>query len=71
MTGYSIQKTGNTTYIGPAGNVINGFLLTVLLVEFNETLLLNVPSLNADVVKTEIEKVLEQRKALANLGQEE
>jgi hypothetical protein len=65
---YTITRTGPTTYLSETGGIINGFVLTVFLPDFNETHLVNVPSLVPDVVSNILNTLVDQRMALSQLG---
>ena len=66
---YTIDKTAPTIYLDPTGNAIQGYRVTVTLIEFNETHYVQVPDLGPATVKAKVEKLLSDRKALATLSE--
>lgn len=70
MATYKIDHTAPTVYLDKFGKVVNGFQVSVTLLDFNEAHLLSVPSLDPETVKAEIKKLLDDRKALDNLTEE-
>lgn len=70
MATYSIDHTAPTVYLDKFGKVVNGFQVSVTLLDFNEAHLLNVPTLEPDTVKAAIKKLLDDRNSLASLTEE-
>jgi hypothetical protein len=68
---YTIDHTSPTVYLDKAGKVVNGYQVTVVLTGFDETHLVNVPTLDKTVVKDAITKLLTDRNSLSDLGEEE
>ena len=65
---YIVTHTQSTVYIDKLNKAVSGYLVEFDIVAFNESHTVNVPSLDPKIVQTEIEKVIKQREALANLG---
>lgn len=70
MATFRIVNAQNTLYIDNGGRPVNGYQIRVELNGFNETHEINVPSLEPEVVRQAVERLLAQREALANLGGE-
>ena len=68
MAEYIIEHTQPTVYTDHKGSAVSGFSVQVTFPEFDETHTLNVPTLEASTVKAAVEKLLEQRRAIAELG---
>ena len=68
MADYIIEHTQPTVYTDNKGSAVSGFRIDVTFPEFDETLILDVPTLEKAAVKASIEKLLEQRRAIAELG---
>ena len=68
MADYIITRTMPTIYVDRSGNPVHGYTIYFDLTEFDETHYLNVPSLDEAVVKSAIERLLEQRRKLATFG---
>ncbi len=68
MNNFQVTSTVPTIYMNRMGQPVNGYVVYFYLVEFDETHSLRVPNLDAKTVETEINKVIDQRKALAQLG---
>jgi len=68
MPDYSITQTVPTVYLDKRGIAVNGYLVYVYLPAFDEVHSLQVPSLDANIVKAAADKLLSDRKALADLG---
>jgi hypothetical protein len=62
---YVITGTQPYTYLDVNGQVVNGFRVFFSLTAFNEAHFIMVPSLNPETVKTEIGKLVKQRKDLS------
>jgi hypothetical protein len=62
---YVITGTQPYTYLDQNSQVVNGFRVFFSLTAFNEAHFVLVPSLNPEVVKTEIGKLVKQRKDLS------
>jgi hypothetical protein len=67
-TSYSIEKTMPTVYLDARNNAVQGFLVFVHLEAYDELHEIRVPSLDPKVVQTAVNKLVEARDALANLG---
>jgi hypothetical protein len=68
MAEYRILRTSPSTYQAKNGRPVSGFQVEVFLPEFDEEHIVNAPSLDPEIIKPEIEKLIEQRKQLASLG---
>jgi len=68
MARFKIERTQPTVYLDKAGRPVRGFVVYVLLTEFDELHELNVPSLLAEVVQAAADQLVEYRDALASLG---
>ncbi len=62
---YIITGTQPYTYLDQNSQVVNGFRVFFTLTNFNEAHFVLVPSLNPEVVKGEIGKLVKQRKDLS------
>ncbi len=65
---YVIEKTRGEPYLDKTNNVINGFIVTVLFVDFDEMHEIKVPDMKTETVKNAIELLLSERNGLQNLG---
>ncbi len=65
---YVVEKTADTVYLDDGNNPVQGFQVQIRLMEFGELHTLNVPNLRPETVKAAAELLLEDRKALADLG---
>lgn len=65
---FDVLGTQNNVYVDRSGQAVNGYAVRVLLVEFDEVHTVNVPNLQAETVKTAVESLLSQRRALVDLG---
>jgi len=68
MANYKVERTQPTVYIDKGGRPIQGFIVYVHLVDFDEIHELSVPSLSPDIVSAAADDLIEQRQALAELG---
>lgn len=68
---YTIEKTASTTYLDNRNNAIKGYTVFVQLLDYDEFHEINVPNLNENTVKKEIDKLLANRDKLASLGNSE
>ncbi len=68
MSDFSVISTSPLTYLDPVQGVVNGVLVRVRLVKYDEVHELRVPKMDAALVKAEIEKLLDQRDQLAELS---
>jgi len=68
MPRYVIERTQPTVYVGPSGRPINGYLVYVRLIDYGETHEIRAATLDPEVVGPEVEALIEQRRALAELG---
>ena len=65
---YIIERTQNTTYLDDAQTVVDGYVIRLRLVNFDEVHQLRVPSLDPKTVKAAANKLVAQRAALDDLG---
>ena len=65
---YKITKTANAVYIDKGGKALVGFSVLVYLPAYEEELEIHVPSLDTQVVKTAVSKLVADRQALDALG---
>lgn len=63
-----VERTADTVYLDEGNNPIQGFEVTIRLIEFDELHTLNVPNIRAETVETVANTLLEQRQTLADLG---
>lgn len=68
MSNYVIEHTQPTVYTDNKGSAVSGFLVTVTFPDFDETHEVRVPKLDKETVKEAVETLLEQRRAIADLG---
>ena len=68
-TAYKVLSVAQTVYMDGKGKPINGFALTVDLKDYDETIIVNVPTTDPDTARKSIEKMLADRQALAELGE--
>jgi hypothetical protein len=68
MADYVITRTMPTIYVDRSGNPVHGYTVYFDLPEFDETHYLNVPSLDEAVVRSAIERLLDQRRKLAQVS---
>jgi len=71
MAKYKVTLTEPTVYLDQGGKAVTGFLVRVYFPDFDEIHELRVPNLKPETVKVAAETLLEQREALALLGEEE
>lgn len=69
MPDYVIERVEDTLYFPRPGQPTRGKLVILYLPEFDESHELRVPSLDEKVVAKAAEKLLEQRRTLAELGE--
>jgi len=67
-TRFLIERTAPTVYLDARGNAVQGFLVLVHLTDYDELHEVRVPNLTPATVEKEINKLLANRDALANLG---
>ena len=67
-TEYSVISTTPTVYNDPLAGIVNGYLVRVHLVNYDEVHELRVPKIDPKAVKAEIDKLIKQRDGLAELG---
>ena len=67
-TEYSVISTTPTVYNDPLSGIVNGILVRVHFVAYDEVHELRVPKMDAKLVKAEVDKLLKQRDAVADLG---
>lgn len=68
MPRYVIERTQNTVYVGRSGRPVNGYLVYVTLLDYNETHEIRVETLEPEVVGPAVDQLIERRSALAALG---
>ncbi len=66
--GYSVSRVTPETYLDNSQKVVQGFRVTITLIEFDEVHELQVPSIDEKIVTAAAEKLLTQRQKLAQLG---
>ena len=66
---YKITNTRPNVYINQLRQAVNGFQVTVQLIEFDELHLVDVPNLEPTTVSKAVEKLLDNRQGLQNLGE--
>lgn len=67
---YEVKKVAPTVYLDTVGNAVNGFKVTVYLPEFDETQFINVASTDPKLVSQAAGKLVADRRAMADLGDE-
>ena len=67
-TNYTIDKTFPTIYLDSRNNAVQGFVVVIHLIDYDEMHELRVPSLAPNVVKKAADELAANRDALANLG---
>lgn len=65
---FAIERTTSTVYLDEGNNPVTGFEIRVRLIEFDEIHEINVPNLKAPTVEEAANNLLEDRRALAELG---
>jgi len=65
---YKVTSVAQTVYLDEKSKPVNGFALTVDIIEFSETITINVPSADPKVAKKAIDAYLDDRRALAALS---
>lgn len=68
MADFQIENTQNTLYLDKGGQPVNGYRIRVRLLQWDELHDINVPSLDPPIVAAAVQKLIEQRTALDNLG---
>lgn len=68
MTAYQIISVQPTIYHDAEKGVVNGVLVRVRLAEYDEMHDLRAPKMDANLIKVEIEKLVEQRDVLAAMS---
>ena len=68
MPNYKINFTDKTTYNDPVKGIINGVLVSYTMTDYNEVHEIRVPTMDANLVKAEIEKAIKARDELSALG---
>jgi len=66
---YKVSSVAQSVYLDDRGKAINGYALTVDLIEFGETVTVNVPSTDPGVAKAAIGALVKNRRALAELSE--
>ena len=65
---FVVERTADKVYLDEGNNPVTGFEVTIRLIDFGELHTLDVPNLRPDTVAAAAEALLEDRKALADLG---
>lgn len=65
---YKVTRVTPAVYLDEKDKPVNGFSLTVDVIEFSETITLNVPTTDPDAAKKLINAYLKDRRALAELS---
>jgi hypothetical protein len=68
MADYIITRTVPTVYVDRSGNPVHGYVVYFDLPEFDETHYIEVASLDETIVKNGIERILDQRRKLAQMS---
>lgn len=68
MSGYTIIDTTPAVYQDKTKGIVNGVLVRFRIDNYDEVHEIRVPELKVDLVKTEIERLIHERDALAELG---
>jgi len=68
MPRYVVERTQPTVYVGRSGRPVNGFLVYVTLLNYDETHELRVETLDPETVGLAVDQLITQRRALAELG---
>jgi len=68
LSPYTIEGTTSTVYLDARRNAIKGYTVFVHLDAYDEAHEVNVPSLDSNVVKKAIEKLVSDRDKLVHLG---
>jgi hypothetical protein len=66
---YKVSSVAQVVYLDPKGKAVNGYALTVDLIEFGETHTVNVPSNDPLIAKAAIQALVHNRRALAELSE--
>ena len=64
---YHIDRTAPTVYLDARGNAVQGFLVLVHLLDYDELHEVRVPSLSEATVKKALDDLVKQRDKLAGL----
>lgn len=64
---YSVMSTQPTIYLDKQNKPINGFLVTFLILQYDEVLNVRVPALNAAAIDKEISKMIVEREKLGTV----
>lgn len=68
MTKYTIERTTPTVYLDARGNAVQGFIVFVHLLEYDEVHELRLPTIDTKAVQKAADKLVSDRDALASLG---
>jgi hypothetical protein len=66
---YKVSTVTQVVYLDMKGKVVNGYALTVDLIEFSETHTVNVPTNDPTLAKAAIQALVRNRRALAELSE--
>ena len=65
---FTVERTSDTVYLDEGNNPIQGFEVTIRLIQFDELHTLNVPNIREETVEAAATRLLAQRQILAKLG---
>lgn len=65
---YQITSSSASTFLDNSGRVVNGFVIWVTLLEWNESYPLNVKSLDPKLIDETVKDLITKRQGLDNLG---
>lgn len=68
MPNYTIERVSDTTYLDDAGQVVQGVAVRFRLHDFDEVRTVNAANDHPATIENAIEKVVDRRQALAELG---
>lgn len=68
MAKYRVLKVTPTVYLDKRQNAVNGVLIDIELIDFDEVHAIRLPNMDEKAVKIEAEKLLVQRENLAKLS---
>ena len=66
---YEVIQTVPSTYRDKVAGIVNGVLVTIRLVDYDEAHEIRIPSLDTAALKKAAEKLLAERDAMAALGE--
>ncbi|MEW5992945.1 MAG: hypothetical protein AB1744_00930 [Candidatus Zixiibacteriota bacterium] len=65
---YEIERTASTVYLDARGNAVQGYIVYVHLLDYDELLDVRVPNLKKETVKAALDALVSNRDALRELG---